>query len=277
MNSSRNYFTWDIPLWPCQLHKLQYLSLAHNNLYGVIPPCFSNISLMRADSIDTSYAEDMLKIPIMVNIKGTSLEFTSSLQYLFSVGLSSNTLEGQISKGLTRLARLENLNLSQNKLIGKIASDIGNLRYLEPLDLSNNKLSGEIPPRISNLDFLSHMNFSFDNLFGLIPSSNHLSTVEDQSVYRSNNGLCGAPLMKICSGDDEDESNEGDFVVNWFYSGLGLGFAMALMGFCNILHVNQSWRISYFQTVDRIIKKLLIGRLIIMLWFKRALKFQLCK
>ncbi|KAL3731237.1 hypothetical protein ACJRO7_028158 [Eucalyptus globulus] len=287
---SKNYFTGDIPLQLCQLHKLQYLSLAHNNLSGVIPPCFSNFSQMWANSTNTLYLDEMREIPIMVNIKRTSLEFTSSLRYLFSIDLSSNTLQGQIPEGLNRLAQLQNLNLSRNKLIGKIPSDIGNLRYLESLDLSNNKLSGEIPSSISRLDFLSCMDFSFNNLSGHIPSGSHLSTLEDQSVYRGNNGLCGAPLLKVCPGDEynemerqydhnsnEDESNEGGFVVNWFYSGSGSGFAVALMGFCGILHVNQTWRIYYFQTLDRIIKKLLIGRLIIMVWFKGAFQFQLCK
>ncbi|KAF8021063.1 hypothetical protein BT93_G1474 [Corymbia citriodora subsp. variegata] len=282
---SRNYFMGDIPLWLCQLHKLQYLSLAHNNFSRVIPPCFSNFSLMWANS--TSNLEAVWKIPIIVNIKGRSLEFTSSLQYLFSIDLSSNALEGQIPEGLTRLARLQNLNLSHNKLIGKIPSNIGNLRYLESLDLSNNKLSDEIPPSISKLYFLSRMDFSFNNLSGPIPSGNQLSTLEDQSVYRGNDGLCGAPLLKVCQQDErnemarryghnssEDESNKGDSIVNWFYSGLGSGFAAALMGFCGILHANQSWRISYFQIVDRIIQKLLTGRLIIMLCFKRAFQFQ---
>ncbi|KAF7851522.1 hypothetical protein BT93_L3764 [Corymbia citriodora subsp. variegata] len=284
----RNYFTGDIPLQLCHLADLQYLSLKHNNLSGGIPHCFNNFSRMWSNS--TLYFRSIKGFSMMVDMKGTSREFTSTLPYLFSIDLSSNALDGQIPEGLMMLARLQNLNLSQNKLIGKIPLDIGNLRGLESLDLSNNMLSGEIPPSISNLDFLSHLDLSFNNLSGQVPSGNHLSTLDNWSSYRGNDGLCGAPLLKDCPRDDhddlgsqddhnsiEDESNQGDFVILWFYSGLGSGFTMALMGFCIILHFKQSWRISYIQVLDRIINKLLIVRMITMLWLKRAFQFQLHK
>ncbi|KAK3430603.1 hypothetical protein EUGRSUZ_E02525, partial [Eucalyptus grandis] len=281
INLERNYFTGDIPWQLCHNSKLQYLSLAHNNLSGGIPPCFSDFSHMWANSSFGSYPTDYwrtLFFVMVVNIKGISLEFTTSLQYLFSIDLSSNALEGQIPKGLTRLVQLQNLNLSRNKLIGKIPLDIGNLRYLESLDLSNNKLLGEIPRSISNLYFLSRLDLSFNNLSGPIPSGNQLSTLDDQLVYRGNHALCGAPLLKVCSRDENNEGDsEGGFVVNWFYSGLGSGFAVALMGLCGILHVNRSWRIYYFRMVDRTIEKLSIGRMITMLWFKRAFQLQLRK
>ncbi|XP_048135020.1 receptor-like protein EIX2 [Rhodamnia argentea] len=295
----RNYFTGDIPLSLCRFPHLHYLSLAHNNLSGGIPPCFTNFSQMRANSNFTpsTWAKSIFTpstsgyvwrpwFPIMVDMKGTSREFTSTLSYLFSIDLSSNALEGQIPEGLTRLARLQNFNLSRNRLIGKIPSDIGNLTYLESLDLSNNKLSGEVPPSISNLGFLSSLDLSFNSLSGRVPSGNQLSTLDAQSVYRGNDELCGAPLLKACPRDDhndmdrrgghnmnEDESHEGDSVVAWFYSGLGPGFTAAFLGFCGILHFKQTWRISYFRAVDRIIEKLLIVKMVILLWFKRAFQF----
>ncbi|KAF8021068.1 hypothetical protein BT93_G1479 [Corymbia citriodora subsp. variegata] len=283
INLEKNYFIGDIPLQLCHLANLQLLSLAHNNISRGIPHCFNNFSQMWANSNFTPYGGFMLGDSIMAMIKGRNLEFTKTLLYLFSIDLSCNTLDGQIPKELTRLAQLQNLNLSQNKLIGKIPSDIGQLKYLESLDLSNNMLSGEIPPSISNLKFFSCLDLSFNNLSGPVPSGKHLSTVVDQSVFRGNDGLCGAPLLKVCSGDEhnnmdshnssEDESNEGDFVINWFYSRLGSGFAVALMGFCGILHINQSWRTTHFWIVDKIIEKLSNGRIIIMFWFMKAFEF----
>ncbi|KAK3419972.1 hypothetical protein EUGRSUZ_G00747, partial [Eucalyptus grandis] len=254
INLGNNYFTGKIPLQLCHLAELQYLSLSHNNLYGGIPRCFDNFSRMWANStlspvdgkgiflvnfrikrifLDIIEARNMV-LPIVVRIKRRSMEYTRTLPYLFSIDLSSNALDGQIPVGLTRLAQLKNLNLSQNKLIGKIPSDIGNLKNLESLDLSNNELSGEIPPSISNLDFLSCLDLSYNNLSGPIPSGNHLSTLDDGSTYRGNNGLCGAPPLKVCPRDEltnmgrqayhnssEDESNEGNSAIVWFYSGLG--------------------------------------------------------
>ncbi|KAF8036207.1 hypothetical protein BT93_C2036 [Corymbia citriodora subsp. variegata] len=272
----RNYFTNDIPLQLCHFANLQYLSLSHNNLSGGIPHCFNNFSRMWANS--TLYFSSM---------GGISIEFTSTLPYLFSIDLSSNGLDGQIPEGLTWLARLQNLNLSQNKLIGKIPSDIGNLNYLESLDLSNNKLSDEIPPSISNLHFLSHLDLSNNNLSGPIPLGNQLSTLNDQSIYGGNNGLCGPPLLKVCPHDElnhtgkqdyhnssKDESYEGDSIHMWFYSGSGVGFLVTFMGFYGILHSKKSWRISYFQLVDTIIRKLSIVGMITIFWFKRAFQIQ---
>ncbi|KAF8012050.1 hypothetical protein BT93_I0240 [Corymbia citriodora subsp. variegata] len=281
----RNYFTGNIPLQLCHFTNLQYLSLSHNNLSGSIPRCFNNFSRMWANS--TLYFKSMGGFPIMVDIRGISIEFTGTLPYLFSIDLSSNELDGQIPEGLTWLARLQNLNLSQNKLLGKIPLDIGNLKYLESLDLSDNKLSDEIPPSISNLDFLSHLDLSNNNLSGPIPLGNQLSTLNDQCIYCGNDGLCGPPLLKVCPQDEhndkgkrdyhyssEDESNEGDSIIIWFHLGLGLGFIVTLTGFCGILHSKKSWRISYFLLVDTIIRKLSIVGMITILWFKRAFQFQ---
>ncbi|XP_056164076.1 receptor-like protein EIX2 [Syzygium oleosum] len=269
INLERNYFTGAIPLQLCHLTNLQYLSLAHNNLFGSIPHCFKHFSQMWANSTFSPSGGFMARFPIMVNIKGTSQEFTTTLPYLFSIDLSCNSLDGQIPEGLTWLAQLRNLNLSQNKLIGKIPSDIGNLRDLESLDLSNNKLSGEIPPSIANLDFLSHLDLSFNNLSGLVPSGNHLGTLDDQSAYQGNDGLCGAPHLKICVEDEhndmdkqdghrssEDESNESYSIVVWFYLGVGAGFVVAFLGFCGILYFKKPWRITYFRAVDRVIEKI---------------------
>ncbi|XP_030461329.2 receptor-like protein EIX1 [Syzygium oleosum] len=284
----RNYFTGDIPLQLCHLANLQYLSLAHNNLSGGIPPCFNNFSLMWANSTFTPYGRFSLGFSIMVDIKGTIREFTTTLRYLFSMDLSNNTLYGKIPEGLTWLARLQNLNLSQNKLIGEIPADIGNLIKLESLDLSNNKLSGGIPPSISNLDSLGCLDLSFNNLSGRVPLGNHLTTLD--YFYRGNDGLCGAPLLKVCPGEEhddkdgrdghntiEDESNDCDSIVVGLYSGLGPGFIVGILGFCCILHLKQSWRISYLRAMDRFIVKLLIMRMITMLWFKRAFQFRLRK
>ncbi|KAK3421451.1 hypothetical protein EUGRSUZ_G02099, partial [Eucalyptus grandis] len=210
INLERNYFTGDIPLQLCHLATLQYLSLAHNNISGGIPLCFDNFSRMWANSTSTPFIQLADAFPVMVNIKGTNLEFTKTLPYLFSPDLSSNSLDGQIPEGLTWLAQLQKLNLSHNKLIGKIPSSIGNLRYLESLNLSNNKLSSKIPPTISKLDFLSHLDLSFNNLSGPIPSGNQLSTLEDQFVYRGNDGLCGGPLPKVCPGDEHNDMDKQD-------------------------------------------------------------------
>ncbi|KAF7849283.1 hypothetical protein BT93_L1015 [Corymbia citriodora subsp. variegata] len=280
-----NSFTGGIPSQLCQLNYLQFLSLAQNNISGSIPPCLNGLLSMVGDIVNQPYWPGMSLIYVMVDTKGISIKYGETLRIFHSIDLSTNNLNGEIPKELIRLVKLQNLNLSRNNLSGKIPSNIGNLKNLESLDLSNNVISGRIPPSISNLDFMSYLNLSFNNLSGPIPSSNHLRTVDGESVYRGNDGLCGPPLLKVCPGDEQHpdingrdgdfwnrgETNEGNLDThNWFYAGLGPGFTIGFLGFCSALHFKQSWRKSYFQAIDRIIKKLMIWGTITTLLFKRA-------
>ncbi|XP_039173782.1 receptor-like protein EIX2 [Eucalyptus grandis] len=276
INLENNSLTGGIPTQLCQLDSLRFLSLARNNISGSIPLCFNGLLSMveGIDPTDSLWSYPTI-IYVMVHAKRTTRLYDKTLHFFHSIDLSANNLNGEIPKELTRLVQLQNLNLSQNNLSGKIPSNIGNLKNLESLDLSNNGISGRIPPSISSLDFLSCLNLSFNNLSGPIPSSSHLRTVDDESVYRGNDGLCGAPLSKVCPRDGDfhngGEPNEGNLDIhNWFYAGLGPGFAIGFLGFCSALHFKQSWRISYFQAIDKIIEKLMILGMITTLQFKRA-------
>ncbi|KAK3421486.1 hypothetical protein EUGRSUZ_G02130 [Eucalyptus grandis] len=192
----KNSFTGGIPTQLCQLHRLQFLSLARNNISGSVPLCFNRLLSMVEDRPPWTRLSNPTFIYVMVHAKGTSRLYDKTLHFFHSIDLSANNLNGEIPKELTRLVELQNLNLSQNNLSGEIPTNIGNLKKLESLDLSNNRILGRIPPSISSLDFLSCLNLSFNNLSGPIPSSIHLRTVDDESVYHGNNGLCGAPLLK---------------------------------------------------------------------------------
>ncbi|KAF8020539.1 hypothetical protein BT93_G1077 [Corymbia citriodora subsp. variegata] len=284
LNLEKNHFVGGIPPQLCQLSYLHFLSLAQNKISGPIPNCFDGF-LSMVDNVRRHWGWPVvIGLNVMVDTKGISLTYGNELSYFFSIDLSANMLDGQIPEEFTRLAELKNLNLSQNNLSGHIPSNISDLKNLESLDLSRNKLSGTIPPGISSMDFLSHLNLSFNRLSGPIPSGNHLRTVDDESVYRGNNELCGAPLLKICPGDEppdsgghngdnssEDKPSEHDLDShNWFYAGLGPGFTMGFLGFCGVLHFKRSWRLSYFQAMDRAIEKFLMTTMITMLWFKRT-------
>ncbi|KAL3731139.1 hypothetical protein ACJRO7_028069 [Eucalyptus globulus] len=280
INLEKNRFVGGIPPQYCQLKNLQFLSLAQNYISGPIPNCFDGIlSMVNVDNVLYS----LRGVEVIVNTKGTSRIYGITLEYFRSIDLSANMLDGQIPEEFTKLVGLQNLNLSHNKLSGYIPSNIGDLKNLESLDLSRNKLSGTIPPGISSMDFLSHLNLSFNRLSGPIPSSNHLRTLDDESVYRGNDRLCGAPLPNSCLGDkppgsdgrdgdnsDGDKPSKGDLDIhNWFYSGLGPGFTVGFLGFYSVLHFKGSWRVSYFQVMDKAIEKFSTTTMITMLWFKR--------
>ncbi|XP_030477547.2 receptor-like protein EIX2 [Syzygium oleosum] len=232
----------------CQLHSLRFLSLAQNYISGSIPNCIDGLLAMVDDVSGPVF---IFLVDVIATTKGISRTYDGTLRYFISIDLSTNMLDGQIPEELTRLVQFQNLNLSQNNLSGHIPSNISDLKNLESLDLSRNKLLGTIPSSISNIDFISHLNLSFNRLSAPIPSGNHLRTMDDESVYRGNNELCGPPLSKICPGDkpsgiDGDNSSgdklsEGNLDIrNWFIAGLGPGFTIGFLGFCSFLHFKRS-------------------------------------
>uniref|UniRef100_A0A2C9UFI9 Leucine-rich repeat-containing N-terminal plant-type domain-containing protein n=1 Tax=Manihot esculenta TaxID=3983 RepID=A0A2C9UFI9_MANES len=279
LNLHSNMIHGEIPLQLCNLVSLRLLDLGRNKMTGPIPRapiprCFGSFTAMISNEnksntwsqygyVYTNYPHLAYDDHTLAYIKGTGLEYTKTLQFLFSIDLSGNNFTGKIPKELMSLTNLQNLNQSENNLEGHIPFNIGNMKLLESLDLSRNQLSGSIPPSISNLNFLSHLNLSFNNLSGHIPSGNQIQTLDDKSIYIGNYGLCGFPL-KNCTEDDEPRKGY-DKVENptkdeaqklWFFSGFGMGFTSGFVGVCGILYFKDSWRLAFFAFVDRVYNKL---------------------
>ncbi|KAF8391022.1 hypothetical protein HHK36_023322 [Tetracentron sinense] len=255
-----NLFSGNIPRQLCLPSYLHILDLAHNDLSGLIPSCLSNLSGMINDNIRSSRIYDRRFIRMKVDTKGRELEYSTTLDLVESIDLSSNNLWGEIPEGLTMLLGLGTLNLSNNHLTGKIPEKIGSLRWLETLDLSRNQLSGMIPLSMSSLTSLNHLNLSYNNLSGRIPSGNQLQTLNDSSIYFGNPKLCGPPITKNCPGDatsegpvpvgNEEAVDDDGFEMFWFYVSMGPGFVVGFWGVCGTLLLKKSWRIAYFQFIS---------------------------
>ncbi|KAF8022341.1 hypothetical protein BT93_F0004 [Corymbia citriodora subsp. variegata] len=294
-----NKLNGNIPKSLCHLQQLQVLSFHRNGFSGVIPNCLSNLQQMVFFYLSNNGLTGRLhpfgkhfQSLAMINLEknhfvgGIPLKFCQ-LHYLRFLSLAQNNISGPIpncidgflsmvdstlyyedwpyedglnvmvnTKGtsqmyeeFTRLVELQNMNLSQNNVSGHIPSNIGT-----------------IPPGISNMNFLSHLNLSFNKLSGPIPSGNHLCTVDDKSI-------CPGDEPPGRDGRKSDNSSEGNLDIhNWFYAGLGPGFTMGFLGFCSILHFNQSWRISYFRAMDRAFEEFSMTMMITMLWLKRKIQ-----
>ncbi|KAI7725328.1 hypothetical protein M8C21_029676 [Ambrosia artemisiifolia] len=230
LNLQSNKFTGKIPLQLCQLDALQHLNLAQNYIIGMIPHCFSNLSGMIINSDDFGYSVGgKYEENILAYIKGIQLVYTTTLQFLTTLDISSNNITGEIPDVLMNLVGLKNLNLSRNQLKGQIPRMIGNLSQIESLDLSTNMLSGRIPQSLTSLNFLSYLNLSFNNLSGAIPVGNQLQTLGDPYIYEGNDRLCGPQVSRSCIGNNssqnhvvEDEVQDDDEGL-WFYFGMGPG------------------------------------------------------
>lgn len=268
----KNMFGGRIPSELCQLWGLQILDLAGNSLTGRIPPCFVNFIGMViqevSSEISIAYDVQWFEQNMLQVMKGEELEYTTTLVYVVNMDLSRNKLVGEIPEELTALSGLIGLNLSHNHLTGGIPERIGSLKSLISLDFSSNNLSGAIPASLASLTSLSSLNLSHNNLSGRIPTGNQLQTLTDPSIYSGNNQLCGAPITKICPGDElsqvpttrihereDDNSDDSERVL--FYLDVLSGFTTGFWVVVGVLAFKKSWRRAFFQflevTKDRIL------------------------
>ncbi|PWA95316.1 leucine-rich repeat protein [Artemisia annua] len=264
----KNNFTGSIPRSLCNNPFLQILDVAHNNLMGPIPHCLGKLNGMITHS---SFVEDSGNFSLEENLKqvmkGVSLEYTKTFRYVINMDLSSNNLVGEIPVELMSLSALVGLNLSNNHLNGGIPDSIGNMKALNSLDFSGNQLTGPIPPSITALNFLSYLNLSHNNLSGQIPTGNQLQTLTDPSIYVGNRDLCGAPLPKNCSNNEDQttmhkNSKAATHKSNkvWFYIDIMCGFAAGFCGVIGVLLFKKHWRHKLFKFAEETVDKMKRGR-----------------
>ncbi|XP_062102883.1 receptor-like protein EIX2 [Humulus lupulus] len=256
-----NSFTGIIPPQLCSLSTLHILDLGHNNFSGHIPKCIGNLNGLKLSNLDESDITYQGQLEIVA--KGRQQEYNSTLYLVNSLDMSDNNLSGEIPMELTSLILLGTLNLSMNHLTGSIPSTIGNCEKLETLDLSMNNLSGPIPQNMSSLTFLNHLNLSYNNLSGKIPTKNQFQTLNDASIYEGNSGLCGDPLLRDCDDNvkyphipEEDGEGKGGGVSDVFEKmgfviSIVMGFIVGFWGVLGSLIVKRTWRMAYFNFVDR--------------------------
>ncbi|PWA76576.1 leucine-rich repeat protein [Artemisia annua] len=263
----KNNFTGSIPRSLCNNSYLQILDVAHNDLTGPIPHCLGKLNIMITGisifeySGYSAYEENLTQV-----MKGVSLKYTTTFIYVINMDLSSNNLVGEIPVELMSLSALLGLNLSNNLLNGGIPDNIGNMKALNSLDFSVNQLTGPIPPSIAALNFLSYLNLSHNNLSGRIPTGSQLQTLTDPSIYVGNKDLCGAPLPKNCSNnEDQTTMHKNSKAANhksnkvWFYMDIMCGFAAGFWGVIGVLLFKKHWRHKLFMFAEEIVDKIYVA------------------
>ncbi|KAK4370138.1 hypothetical protein RND71_009613 [Anisodus tanguticus] len=127
----------------------------------------------------------------------------------------SGPIDGKIFEGMNMLKKLD---LSDNEFTGQLPLIIGELPKFKELNVKNNKFEGPIPASYSKLSFSSFdapgKNDDGDVLrpspvHQLEPHSSAVDVMRIAILFGdlSNPGLCGPPLSKSCS-EEEQENQE---------------------------------------------------------------------
>ncbi|CAA6672130.1 unnamed protein product [Spirodela intermedia] len=241
-----------IPRTLCQMRYLRSLDLSGNNLSGVIPPCLHNISSWTSniprDSpiwIDSGPADPT----VLLTSKNLARPFKADILYRMTLlDISLNKIHGVIPGEIGKLKGLRSLNLSNNQIQGFIPVSIADMNILESLDLSRNRLSGIIPEGMVHLNSLATLSLAFNNLSGIIPNRNP--------------GLCGIPVEKSCSSNNDgsnvttdigkNEENSKSLEDILFYSFCIVTFNLGFWGFLAGIFFNFGWRMMYFKIIDEL-------------------------
>ncbi|KAL9286723.1 putative leucine-rich repeat-containing, plant-type, leucine-rich repeat domain superfamily [Arabidopsis thaliana] len=220
--------------------KLRIFDISENRFTGVLPSdYFAGWSAMSSvvDIFDTTPQVHILGVfqgyyhnSVVLTNKGLNMELVGSGFTIYkTIDVSGNRLEGDIPESIGTLKELIVLNMSNNAFTGHIPPSLSNLSNLQSLDLSQNRLSGSIPPELGKLTFLEWMNFSYNRLEGPIPQATQIQS-QNSSSFAENPGLCGAPLLNKCGGeeeatkqeeDEDEEKEEKDQVFSWIAAAIG--------------------------------------------------------
>nr|GLL43385.1 LRR receptor-like serine/threonine-protein kinase GSO2 [Ipomoea trifida] len=265
LNMKENKLTGSIPNSIRLLSHLFSLDMHKNMLSGPIPSLQNCSFLLKVDLAENGFTG---KIPRWLG---------TSLSYLTILRLRSNNLNGELSPEFCHLTSLRILDISNNNLIGVIPKCLKNLTAMinDEVESSvrvfergySSSLSGSfgertIPSSFSDLSSLAVLDLSYNNLSGKIPSGTQLQGF-NASCYIGNN-LCGPPVSKSCSSIDDgkipknENKRDDGCEVDWFYVSMVIGFAVGFGCIYGSLLLVKSWRIAYFQFLDRKLKSFLV-------------------
>ncbi|XWS51772.1 hypothetical protein CRYUN_Cryun11dG0011800 [Craigia yunnanensis] len=149
---SNNSLTGEISSQICNASYLKILDLSHNNLSGIIPQCFGNLS----KTVLTSNLRKNKLYGILPPI------FANECQ-LSNLNVNGNQLQGSLTRSISNCRDLELLDLGNNKINDTFPYWLGSLPQLQVLVLHSNQFHGSIHGTISNHSFLKIQIFDLSN------------------------------------------------------------------------------------------------------------------
>ncbi|XP_044511250.1 receptor like protein 26-like [Mangifera indica] len=141
--------------------RLTFFSASNNDLTGVIPPSFCNMSDVA--SLDLSYNGLSGNIPECLAKSNAQFEFLNLAKNNFHGSIESLTFPNQC--GVTALM------LNDNQLEGPLPSSLVNCQGLDILDVGNNRINDSFPNWLVNFQFLEVLILRFNQFHGPIGNS----------------------------------------------------------------------------------------------------------
>ncbi|XP_012703177.2 receptor-like protein kinase 2 isoform X2 [Setaria italica] len=200
LDLSQNDLTGVVPDKFMNLSKLETLLLSGNKLIGEIPPSLSNVRTLsrfaaNQNNFNGSVPSNITKHVRILDLSYNNLNGTIPLDFLShpglqSVDLTTNMLEGSIPRNFS--PSLYRLRLGGNRLSGNISDSICDGMGLTYLELDNNQLTGNIPSELGNCKNLSLLSLASNKLQGQVPPA--ISSLDKLVVLKLQNNSLNGPI-----------------------------------------------------------------------------------
>ncbi|XVF77150.1 hypothetical protein PTKIN_Ptkin14bG0017800 [Pterospermum kingtungense] len=135
---SNNSLSGGIASQLCDMIYLGVLDLSHNNMSGIIPECFGNLS------------KTVWLLNLEKNKFGGTIPTLLMGYGLMNLNLKGNQFEGPLSRSILNCSSLEVLDLGDNRINDTCPHWLGSLLQLQVLVLRSNLLHGSIHDNRSN-------------------------------------------------------------------------------------------------------------------------------
>ncbi|XP_027941372.1 receptor-like protein 54 [Vigna unguiculata] len=205
--SGNSYLDGQLTDLSCSSASLNVLEISNCELYGPIPPSFSNLTHLTLLDLSINY------------INGSIPPSLLTLPRLNILLLSYNHLSGQIPNVFHQANKFEELDLRVNNIQGELPSTISNLLHLIYLDISHNRLEGPLPNKITGFSNLTTLRLTHNLLNGTIPSW-CFSLPSLEYLYLSSNQFTGRiPAISSYSLRSlhlDDNKLQGNFSESFF-------------------------------------------------------------
>ncbi|KAB5524188.1 hypothetical protein DKX38_021937 [Salix brachista] len=214
-------YSSEYPLYIGSLSWFEALTLHSNSLSGKLPPSLNHCNMLIF--LDPSVNGLSGEIPAWIG---------ESLSSLIFLSLYSNEFSGIIQLHLCQLAKIQIFDLSVNNISGTIPKFLSNFTSMVKEGELENMIENSYAVSMTSGDCAEFVK----KQFGWSNARKDCTQLQSftASALIGNPSLCGAPnhpKMSLGSlpANDGGEENVDEF-QKWFYTGMGIGFAVCSWG-----------------------------------------------